>query len=247
MRPEILGIKKGMTQIFSPDGSRIPVTVIEAGPVYVLQVKTADGKDGYDAIQVGFGERREKLTSKPMAGHFQKSSVTPKRFVREFRTADAAAFTQGQEITVESFQGVSMVDVQGTSKGKGFQGTIKRWNFARQRMSHGNSVSHRAPGGIGRTYGTAKGVPKGKKMSGHMGDEIVTIRGLDLVKVDPERNLLLVKGSVPGANGGMVVIRKSLKDLSPDPEPQEKPAEDAPVEETPQAEEATASEAKSED
>ena len=212
MRPAILGIKKGMTQIFDSDGRRVPVTVIEAGPLYVLQVKTSDGKDGYDAIQVGFQDCKEKNTSKPLKGHFDKAGVTPKRFVAEFSTPDAGAFQPGAEITVASFEGVQKVDVQGTSKGKGWQGTIKRWNWSRQRMSHGNSVSHRMPGGIGRTYGTNKGVPKGKKMAGQMGNSPATVRGLKLVRVDTERNLLLIKGAVPGANGGLLTIRKSLKD-----------------------------------
>jgi large subunit ribosomal protein L3 len=227
MRPTILGIKKGMTQIFDTDGARVPVTVIEAGPVYVLQVKTAEGKDGYDAIQVGFQDVKDKNAKKPEKGHSDKAGVAPKRFVREIRTSDAAAFEKGQQITVDVFQGVFMVDVQGTSKGKGWQGTIKKWHFNRQRASHGNSLTTRAPGSMGRHYSINKGVPKGKHMSGHMGNAAITQRGLDVVKVDVERNLLLLKGAVPGAVGNLVIITKSLKDLSLDPAPMKpKPKEE---------------------
>jgi large subunit ribosomal protein L3 len=219
MRPAILGVKKGMTQIFAADGARVPVTVVEAGPMHVLQVKTADGKDGYDAIQVGFADRKDKNATKPMKGHCAKAGAAPKRFIREFPTPDAGAFKPGEPITVSTFVGVTLVDVQGTSKGKGWAGAIKKWHFGRQRASHGNSLTTRAPGSMGRHYSINKGVPKGKHMSGHLGNAAITVRGLELVRVDAERNLLLIKGSVPGAPGNFLIIQKSLKDFGPDPAP----------------------------
>lgn len=210
----ILGRKIGMTQVFEADGTRVPVTVIEAGPCPVLQVKTRGGSDNYDAVQLGFGEKKPKRTTRPMMGHFAQAGATPKRFVREFRSKSAPRVKLGDTVTVSVLDGARLVDVQGVTKGKGFAGGIKRWGFHRQPMSHGNSRHHRAIGSIGRIYGVYKGVPKGKKMPGHLGVEKVTTRGLRLVRADPERNLLLVKGAVPGPNGGYLVIRRSLKDPS---------------------------------
>lgn len=207
----ILGRKVGMTQIFDEKGTRVGVTVIEAGPCKVLQVKTEES-DGYNALQLGFDEKKEKNTKKPLLGHFDKAGTTPKRFVKEVRTAEAPEQQVGDDVTLEIFDGVQKVDVVGTSKGKGFAGTIKRWNFHRQPASHGNSKNHRTPGGLGRQMSVNKGVPKGKKMSGHLGTERITVQGLKLVKADPEHSLLLVRGSVPGANGSYLVIRKSIQE-----------------------------------
>jgi large subunit ribosomal protein L3 len=206
----ILGRKLGMTQVFLED-QRVPVTVIQAGPCVVLQVKTED-TDGYNAVQLGFDDKKAKRTKRPMLGHFAKTGSSPKRMIREFRCERAPSAAPGDAIGAGALDGAQLVDVQGVTKGKGFAGTIKRWNFSRQRMTHGNSRHHRAPGSIGRTYSVHKGVPKNKKMAGHLGCERVTVRGLRVVEIDPERNLLLVKGAVPGPNGGYLVIRRSLKD-----------------------------------
>jgi large subunit ribosomal protein L3 len=208
----ILGKKLGMTQVFTEEGKRLPVTVIEAGPCTVLQVKSSDGVDQYNAVQLGFDDRRKSTITRPMQGHFAKAESAPKRFVREFRLEEGETFEAGSAVTVDSFEGVKKVDVQGLSKGKGFAGWMKRWNFAGQRASHGNSVSHRRPGSIGRTYSTAKGVPKGKKMAGQLGNETITVQGLQLVSIDSDRNLIIIKGAVPGPNGGYLKIRKSILD-----------------------------------
>ncbi len=201
-----------MTQVFKGD-VRVPVTVIQAGPCAVLQVKTVE-TDGYNSVQLGFDEKKEKRTTRPMLGHFAKAQASPKRFIREFRSDAAPLVGPGDQVGAAVLEGASLVDVQGVSKGKGWAGTIKRWNFSRGRMSHGASKSHRQSGSIGRTYGTSKGVPKGKKMAGQMGNEKVTTVGLEVVEIDAERDLLLVKGAVPGANGGYLVIRRSYKDKS---------------------------------
>jgi large subunit ribosomal protein L3 len=199
-----------MTQVFRED-RRVPVTVIEAGPCVVVQVKKAE-TDGYNAVQLGFDEKKQKRTTRPMQGHFARAGTTPKRLVRELRSEAAPTVSPGDEVRVSVLEGAELVDVQGVSKGKGFAGTIKRWNFGRQRASHGASLVHRAPGSIGRTYSVHKGVPKNKKMAGRLGGERVTVRGLGVVEIDEERDLLLVKGPVPGPNGGYLVIRRSLKD-----------------------------------
>ncbi len=206
----ILGKKLGMTQVFRGD-VRIPVTVIQAGPCTVLQVKTVE-TDGYNAVQLGFEEKKQKRTTRPLLGHFAKCGASPKRFIREFRADAAARVEPGDTVGAAVLEGAVLIDVQGVSKGKGWAGTIKRWNFSRGRMSHGASKSHRQSGSIGRTYGTAKGVPKNKKMAGHMGNEKVTTVGLKVVEIDAERGILLVKGAVPGANGGYLVIKRSYKD-----------------------------------
>lgn len=210
--PGILGKKLGMTQIFDEEGRRVPVTVIQAGPCPVLQVKTEES-DGYNAVQLGFDGRPERTASKPAIGHAKKAGTGPKRFVRELRTEGAPEQEPGSEVRVDVFEGIELLDVTGTSKGKGFQGGMKRWNFGGGRASHGASRFHRRPGGIGRTYGTNKGIPKGKHMAGHMGAERVTARA-ELVRIDPENDLLLLRGAVPGPNGGYLVIRRSIAEES---------------------------------
>ena len=206
----LVGRKSGMTRVFTEDGASIPVTVIEVEPNRVTQVKDSDS-DGYRAIQVTAGSRRANRISKSEAGHFAKSGVEAGRGLWEFRLeADDEAPEVGAELTVERFEAGQIVDVAGKSKGKGFQGVVKRWNFSMQDATHGNSLSHRAPGSIGQCQ-TPGRVFKGKKMSGHMGDANVTTQGLEIVRVDSERNLLLIKGAVPGAPGGDVIIRPAVK------------------------------------
>ncbi len=206
----LVGRKSGMTRVFTEDGASIPVTVIEVEPNRVTQVKDADS-DGYRAIQVTTGTRRASRVSKSEAGHYSKAGVEAGRGLWEFRLdASDEAPEVGAEITVEKFEVGQIVDVAGKSKGKGFQGVVKRWNFAMQDATHGNSVSHRAPGSIGQCQ-TPGRVFKGKKMAGHMGSENVTTQGLEVVRVDTERNLLLIKGAVPGAPGGDVIVRPAVK------------------------------------
>jgi large subunit ribosomal protein L3 len=207
----LVGRKVGMTRIFTEDGVSIPVTVIEATPNRVTQVKT-DDTDGYKALQVTTGSKKANRVVKPEAGHYAKAGVEAGRGLWEFRLgADEGADIQvGSEVSVEIFNDVAKVDVTGQSKGKGFQGVIKRWNFSTQDMTHGNSLSHRAPGSIGQNQ-TPGRVFKGKKMAGHMGAERVTTQNLDVVRVDAERNLLLVKGAVPGAIGGDVIVKPAVK------------------------------------
>ncbi len=209
----IVGRKSGMTRVFTEDGASVPVTVIEAQPNRITQIKNAES-DGYNAIQVTTGERRASRLTKSETGHFAKAEVEAGRGLWEF-TVDADqlqddALALGAEINVERFEPGQKVDVTGQSKGKGFQGGIKRWNFRTQDMSHGNSLSHRSNGSIGQCQ-TPGRVWKGKKMSGHMGAERVTVQTLEVVRVDAERNLLLVKGAVPGAPGGDVIIRPAIK------------------------------------
>ncbi len=204
----VVGRKCGMTRIFTEEGQSIPVTVIEVEPNRVTQLKTVE-KDGYQAVQVTVGERRASRVTKPQAGHFAKAGVAAGRKVTEFRIEDGE-YQVGDQITAEIFTQGQIVDVTGQSKGKGFAGTIKRWNFSGQDQSHGNSVSHRVPGSIGQCQ-TPGRVYKGKKMAGHMGDERFTVQRLEIVRVDSERNLLLVKGAVPGATGGDVIVRPSSK------------------------------------
>jgi large subunit ribosomal protein L3 len=199
-----------MTRVFTEDGSSIPVTVIEVEPNRVTQVKDADS-DGYRAVQVTAGSRRANRISKSEAGHFAKAGVEAGRGLWEFRLGeDEEAPEVGAELTVEAFEAGQKVDVAGKSKGKGFQGAVKRWNFKTQDATHGNSLAHRAPGSIGQCQ-TPGRVFKGKKMAGHMGAESVTTQGLEIVRVDADRNLLLVKGAVPGAPGGDVVVRPAVK------------------------------------
>ncbi|WP_221797389.1 50S ribosomal protein L3 [Oceanobacter mangrovi] len=203
----IVGKKAGMTRVFTEAGQSVAVTVLEMTPNRVSQVKTVD-TDGYSAIQVTFGAKKASRVSKPEAGHFAKANVEAGRGVIEFRTEEA--FTTGQELTVEQFEAGQKVDVTGTTKGKGFQGGVKRWNFRTQDATHGNSLSHRAPGSIGQCQ-TPGRVWKGKKMAGHMGAEQQTTQGLEIVRVDAENNLLLIKGAVPGAPGSDIIVKPAVK------------------------------------
>jgi large subunit ribosomal protein L3 len=207
----ILGRKIGMTQVWNEAGLRVPVTIVEAGPCKVLMVKT-DKTDGYFALQLGFAEAKEKNTSKPLVGHFDKAGTTPKRLVREIRLNAAAEDKVGDEVTVKVLEGMKYVDVTGTSKGKGFQGVMKRHNFHGMPASHGCSKRHRSPGGLGRQNSINKGVPKGKRMAGHMGDETVTIQALEVIKIDAENNIVLIKGAIPGANGTFVEVHKAIRE-----------------------------------
>ena len=207
MKKAILGRKVGMTQIFDENGKAIPVTVIEAGPCTVVQVKTKD-TDGYEAIQLGFGEVKEKNLIRPIKGHFTKANVTPKKHLREFRLEEIS-YNVGDEIKADIFKEGETVDVTGTSKGKGFQGVIKRHGQSRGPMGHG-SMYHRRPGSMGSTS-TPGRVYKGKNLPGHMGNQTVTVQNLEIVKVDLDKNVLLIKGSVPGNKGAILKIRNSTK------------------------------------
>ena len=200
----ILGRKLGMTQVWDEDDNVVPVTVVLAGPCTVSQVKTK-ATDGYDAVQIGFGDISAKHVNKPMAGHFAAAGVEPMRYLREVRVPEGEEHATGEKVTVADFADVQTVDVTGTSKGKGFQGTIKRWNFSRGPMAHG-SRNQREPGSIGQCAYLAR-VRKGLHMAGHMGNERVTVKNLKLVRVDAEQNLLLVKGAVPGAKNAFVSVR----------------------------------------
>ena len=208
MKKAILGKKIGMTQMFRADGTMIPVTVIEAGPCPVIQKKTV-GTDGYEAVQVGFGELREKLSNKPRTGHFAKAGVKPLRYMREFKLDDAASFEVGQVIKADVFAEGDKIDVRGISKGKGFQGVVKRWKQARGKMTHGSHF-HRAPGSMSANSSPSR-VFKHKNLPGHMGNVTVTVQNLEVVRVDAERNLLLVKGAVPGPKGGLVALTSTVK------------------------------------
>ncbi|MBR9873030.1 50S ribosomal protein L3 [Vibrio sp. J1-1] len=205
----LIGRKVGMTRVFTEDGVSIPVTVVEVEANRVSQVKTLE-TDGYAAIQVTAGAKKANRVNKAEAGHFAKAGVEAGRGLWEFRLENGEAFEVGAELTVELFNETKKVDVTGTSKGKGFQGAVKRWNFRTQDMTHGNSLSHRAPGSIGQCQ-TPGRVFKGKKMAGHMGAERVTTQNLEIVRVDAERNLLLIKGAVPGATGGNVIVKPAVK------------------------------------
>ncbi|WP_159657000.1 50S ribosomal protein L3 [Vibrio atypicus] len=205
----LIGRKVGMTRVFTEEGVSIPVTVVEVEANRVSQVKTLD-TDGYAAIQVTTGAKKANRVTKPEAGHFAKAGVEAGRGLWEFRLENGEEFEVGAELTVELFNETKKVDVTGTSKGKGFQGAVKRWNFRTQDMTHGNSLSHRAPGSIGQCQ-TPGRVFKGKKMAGHMGAERVTTQNLEIVRVDAERNLLLIKGAVPGSTGGNVIVKPAVK------------------------------------
>ena len=208
MKKAILTTKVGMTQIFNEDGVLTPVTVLQAGPCVVTQVKTVEN-DGYAAVQVGFGEIREKLVNKPMKGHFAKAGVAPKRFVREFRLEDAESYAVGQEIKADVFAAGDKIDATAKSKGKGYQGAIKRHGQHRGPVTHG-SKSHRVVGSMSSATTPGK-VKKNKNMAGHMGAENVTIQNLEIVRADAEKNLILIKGAVPGPKGAVLVIRESVK------------------------------------
>ena len=218
----ILGRKVGMTQVFDENGVATPVTLVEAGPCYVTQVKSADSKDGYDAVQVGFGETKEKSLSKGELGHLGRvkakkgkqrkadKGIPALRHLQEFRTKTASEYSVGQVLTVEQFELGDKVDVTGTSKGRGFAGVVKRHGFAGGPKTHGQSDRWRAPGSIGATS-TMSRVQKGKRMPGHMGVDRHTTQNLTIMRIDPERNLLAIKGAVPGHKGGLVIIRDAVK------------------------------------
>jgi large subunit ribosomal protein L3 len=205
----LIGRKAGMTRVFTEDGVSVPVTVIEVEPNRVTCVKTVD-TDGYSAVQVTTGSKKANRLSKPEAGHFAKAGVEAGAGLWEFRAMGDEGINVGDALTVERFQAGQKVDVTGQSKGKGFQGGVKRHNFRTQDMTHGNSLSHRAPGSIGQCQ-TPGRVFKGKKMAGHMGAERSTVQSLEVVRVDAERNLILVKGAVPGATGGDVIVKPAVK------------------------------------
>ena len=207
----LIGRKVGMTRIFTEDGGSVPVTVIEATPNRVTQLRTQE-TDGYRALQVTAGTKKANRVNKPEAGHYAKAGVEAGRGLWEFRLAgdEGGEIEVGSELTVEIFTDTTKVDVTGTSKGKGFAGAIKRWNFSSQRMTHGNSLSHRAPGSIGQNQ-TPGRVFKGKKMAGQLGNKQVTVQSLEVVRVDAENNLILVKGAVPGATGGDVIVKPAVK------------------------------------
>lgn len=207
MSKGILGKKIGMTQIFTPEGRVVPVTVVEAGPCPVVQKKTV-ATDGYNAIQLGFSVLRESLSNKPRKGHFQKASLKPMRYVREFRVSDVESFEIGQEVKVDLFTVGDKIDVVGTSKGKGFAGMIKRHNASRGPMAHGSKY-HRRTGSLG-AKGPAR-VFKGRKLPGRMGGDRVTIQNLEVVRVDADKNLILIKGAVPGANKSLLILKPSVK------------------------------------
>ena len=203
----ILGRKIGMTQVFAKNGKLTPVTVIAVEPNYVSQIKTTE-TDGYNAIQLAAFDKREKLSNKPELGHLKKANVTPKRFVKEIRNVDVSAYTLGQEVKADIFAVGEMVDVSGITKGKGYQGVIKRHNQSRGPMGHGSQY-HRGVGSLGTML--PMHVLKGKKLPGHMGRVTVTIQNLDVVKVDMDKNVILIKGSVPGAKGAILKLRTSVK------------------------------------
>ena len=204
----LIGKKLGMSQLFSPDGEVTPVTVIQAGPCTVTQIKSVD-RDGYNAVQLGFGEKKPQRTKKPSLGHFKKSGKGPFAVLREVRVADVGEFELGQEVSADIFQVGELVHVVGRSKGKGFAGTIKRWNFSRGPMSHGG-MNKRPPGSIGCSASPSR-VIKGRKMPGQMGNRRTTVKGLMVVDVRPEENIILIRGAVPGGRNGVVFIKKSGK------------------------------------
>lgn len=213
MAKGILGKKLGMTQIFEADGRMIPVTVVEAGPCVVIQNKTEE-TDGYNAVQLGFGELKEKFTTKPMKGRFDKAGISPVKFIRELRLSAPSEYTVGQKINCDIFAAGELVDALGISRGKGFAGTVKRHHFGRGPMKHG-SKSHREPGSMGPMHSGPGGrVIKGKKLPGRMGGVHATVLRLTVARVDADRNLILIKGSIPGAAGSFVVIRETVKPTS---------------------------------
>jgi large subunit ribosomal protein L3 len=207
----ILGRKVGMTQVFDESGEAIPVTVIEAGPCTVVQIKTTE-RDGYNAAQVGFFDRKDSKFNKPKLGHFEKANVEPKRYLKELRVDVPDDISVGSAIDSSTFSVGDLVDVTGVSKGKGFAGVVKRWGFAGGRKSHGGEQDHRRPGSIGQSAQPSR-VFKGQKMPGRMGNKKATVQNLQVVKADPERNLLLVKGAVPGSRNGLLVIRRAVKSV----------------------------------
>ena len=209
MEKAILGTKIGMTQIFGEGGVVIPVTVVMAGPCVVTQKKTVEN-DGYDAVQVGFGDIREKLVNKPETGHFAKAGVAAKRHLKEFRLDDAKTMNVGDVVAADTFAAGDRVDVTGITKGHGYSGVIKRWNCHKLRMTHGVGPVHRQPGSMGANSSPSR-IFKNKKMAGQYGNEQVTVQNLNVVRVDAEKNLIAVKGAIPGAKGGIVFIRNTVK------------------------------------
>jgi|TARA_B110000438_G_scaffold58410_1_gene58460 large subunit ribosomal protein L3 len=207
----LIGKKQGMTRVFTPEGDAISVTVISVQPNTITQIKS-DETDGYSSVQVTTGNKKEKHLTKPQLGHFKKNSINPGEGLWEFRVnADQIAELEvGSDLFLEQFEEGQSVDVSGTSKGKGFQGTVKRWNFQMQDATHGNSISHRAPGSIGQCQTPGK-VWKGKKMSGHMGDERKTVQNLKITSIDEENSLLLIKGPIPGATGSDIILKPAIK------------------------------------
>ncbi len=209
MKKGLIGKKIGMTQIFDEKGNVIPVTVVEAGPCVIVQKKTMEN-DGYEAVQVGFGDVKVQRVNKPMKGHFDKADVAPKKVLKEFRLEDIEALNVGDILKADTFAEGDIVDVKGTSKGHGTAGAIKRWNFSRLRMTHGTGPNHRHQGSLGACSSPSR-VFKGRKMAGHYGSEKVTIQNLKVVKIDAENNLIAIKGAVPGPKGGIVVIADAVK------------------------------------
>ena len=209
MQKALIGKKIGMTQIFDEKGKVVPVTVVEAGPCVVSMKKTVEN-DGYEAVQLGFGDIKPKHVTKPLQGHFKKADVAPKRTLKEFRFDDCSAYELGQVIKADLFETGNKVDVTGTSKGKGYAGVIKRWNFSRLKETHGSGPVARHGGSMGACSSPSR-VWKGKKMAGHLGAEKVTVQNLAVVKIDAENNLIAIKGAIPGPNGGLVVIKDSVK------------------------------------
>ncbi len=208
MKKAILGTKIGMTQIFDEEGKVIPVTVVLAGPCTVVQKKTVE-TDGYEAVQVGYGEVKEKKLNKPLKGHFAKADTAAKKYLREFRLEDVSALNVGDEIKADIFEAGEKVDVTGISKGKGFAGPMKRWGLHRGPMAHGSGY-HRGSGSMGACSAPGR-VMKGKKLPGHMGVDKITVQNLEVVKVNAEENIILLKGAVPGSKGGLITIKNSVK------------------------------------
>lgn len=209
MKKGLIGKKIGMTQIFDEAGDVIPVTVVEAGPCTVTQIKTVEN-DGYQAVQVGFGDVKVSRVNKPMKGHFDKADVAPKKTLKEFRLESIDGIEVGNILKADTFEVGEIVDVKGTSKGHGTAGAIKRWNFSRLRMTHGTGPNHRHAGSLGACSSPSR-VFKGKKMAGHYGHETVTVQNLKIAKVDAENNLIAIKGAIPGPKGGIVVIADAVK------------------------------------
>lgn len=208
MKKAILGKKLGMTQIFKEDGELVPVTVIEAGPCVVIQVKNNE-IDKYEAVKIGYSDIREKLVNKPIKGQYEKAEAPYKRYMREFRFENSSDYKVGDEIKVDAFEAGDIIDVSGNGKGKGFQGVIKRWNQSRGPMTHGSHY-HRRPGSMGSSSSPSK-VFKNKHLPGHMGAKKITVQNLEIVRVIAEKNLILVKGSVPGAKGNLLTVRDAVK------------------------------------
>lgn len=209
MKKGLIGKKIGMTQIFDEKGKVIPVTVVEAGPCPVVQIKTMEN-DGYEAVQLGFGDVKPQRVNKPMTKHFAKADVAPKKVLREFRLSDITSVNVGDILKADVFAAGDIVDVVGTSKGKGTAGAIKRWNFGRLKESHGTGPVARHAGSLGACSDPSR-VYKGKKLAGHLGCERVTVQNLEVVKIDAENNLIAIKGAVPGPKGGIVIVKDSVK------------------------------------